>query len=885
MNSFAPWHSVGVIQTLKKLKTTSRGLFEREATKRLEHFGPNVVGVETHIPSFWRVVVRQWRNPFLLTVMIVSGIAWAMQYSSLALAFFILFIMYTIMGVMVDERQISVVTFLRSIIHSLSLIKRLQKPQSGAISQLRPISEVVPGDIVLLSTGDTVPADGRLLQSVDLQVDESMLTGESTPQEKQIKTLPATTSLLSRTNMVFSQSMVTRGNAMVAITATGKQTVVGSIGVEQYNIVKPATPLSQDLKRFYRGVMIAAACFTLGLFSIGLARGIAMRDLFPLIIIVSVAIIPQWLLSAVTVSFAEAARRLAGMGTMIKIPSSTDTLGRVTTLCIDKTATLTQGALSVESIIMSSGTVVPTSGLLFSHSTLDAQELWKAIILCNDARESTVMSRGRERTTFVGDSTDCAIAGTGNSVGIRREVLEKKFPRIRVFPFTTNTKWMSTIHMLRGSKPSFRLYCKGAPERVVELCSHRFDGALVKKFTPFDRSQVLHYIQRYSLQGYRVLGVARATYTSRARLPVTSSELDHLTWLGLVLLADPIRPESRLCIDELSRLGLRIVLVTGDHPVTAAMVGTALGLPSDRTILGSEVDRMNDGELSAAVNDASIFARIEPRGKERIVKALQRQGHVVAMTGDGINDAFALKHSDIGIAVANATDVAREAADIIVTSENLFSIHAALREGRRVVACIQVMVSFSLATMAAIATVLLGSLLFVTPQLLTPLHIVWLTLVVYLFPLLALLTDRELPYRFSTQSIGSARRTLVSVVIGVVLGMITLFVPLFRLPQPVDIVGIRTTVWMALSLLPLGLLLGGVSGRWARKNLRSHLSVALAIGLVSGLQFLTITDPWLRSVFDVERISLWNALAVMGGVGVMVAVRMIVEQIEQEALV
>jgi len=884
MNSFAPWHSIGIAQTLKKLRTTSQGLLEREAAKRLEQVGPNIIFEKKPPPKFWRVVVSQWRNPVLLVVLSVAVIAGAVGSTVLALTFAFLFLLHTIIGAAFEERQLSIQEFLRGVARSLSLVKRLQGPHKGAVSQLRPMTQVVPGDIVVLGTGDTVPADGRLLRSVDLQVDESMLTGESSPQEKQLKTLSAATGLLARTNMVFSQSMVTRGNAVVAVTATGRQTVVGSIGHEQQEVVKPVPPLVVDLKKLYRSIVLSAIGLAAIIFVVGLARAHALTELIGLVVVIAVAIIPQWLLSTVALSFAESSRRLAGMGTMIKKSSSTDTLGRVSALCIDKTATLTQGALAVESVVLSNGEMMDAASMTFSKAPDDVKELWKSIVLCNDARASMLAQRGTNRLKFVGDNTDCAIAQSASNHGLTRETTEKKNPRIRVFPFTTQTKWMATIHMDRGHASLFRLYAKGAPERMLEMCSSLLDDGVVRKFTSAQRAQSTHLIDRFATQGYRLLGVARTTYSARSRLPLTSNEVRDLTWVGLVLLSDPIRIESRLCLDELARMGIKILLVTGDHPITASTVARQLGLPVSQTVMGTDIEAYSVEELSQCVEYSAVFARIEPRQKERIVSALQRNGHVVAMTGDGINDAFALKHSDIGIAVANATDIAREAADMVVTSDNLFSMNAAIREGRRVFALIQTMLLFSLCTMSAMAVVVLAGLFFAKPIIIGPLHIVWLTMIVYLLPLLSLMSDRSTPVAAPASSVWTPRQVVSSVGSGIVLGLISLFITLFRSIGS-DLVMIRSTIWLSLSIVPLGLLVGGISGSWQRHNLRAHLIMAVATALVIGFQFLTITDPWLSTLFGVGTVSPWTMAAIAGGFVCVYAFRLVVQGSQHSVIV
>lgn len=874
MNSFAPWHSVGIAQTIKKLRTSSQGLLEREAAKRLEQVGPNIVFEKKSPPAFWRVVVSQWKNPLLLVVLLVAVIAAVVGSTMLSVTFAFLFFLHTIIGVVFEERQLSIQEFLRGIARSLSLVKRLQGPRKGAVSQLRPMTQVVPGDIVLLGTGDTVPADGRLLRSVDLQVDESMLTGESSPQEKQLKTLSPATSLLARTNMVFSQSMVTRGNAVVAVTATGRQTVVGSIGQEQQEVVKPVAPLVVDLKKLYRSIVLSAIILAVIVLVVGVARAHPLGQLVGLVVVIVVAIIPQWLLSTVALSFAEASRRLAGMGTMIKKSSSTDTLGRVSALCIDKTATLTQGALAVESVVLSNGEMMDATSMMLPKAPEDVKELWRAIVLCNDARASMLAGRGTSRLKFVGDNTDCAIAQSAAQHGLSREAVEKKNPRVRVFPFTTQTKWMATIHSDRARTTVWHLYAKGAPERVLEMCANSLIDGVARKLTSAQRSQIAHCIDRFATQGYRLLGVAKVTFPTRSRLPLTVNEVRDLTWVGLVLLSDPIRIESRLCLDELARMGLRILLVTGDHPITASTVARQLGLPASQIAMGTEIEAYSPEELAACVERTVVYARIEPRQKERIVSALQRNGHVVAMTGDGINDAFALKHSDIGIAVANATDIAREVADMVVTSENLFSMNAAIREGRRVFALIQTMLLFSLTTMSALAVVVLGGLFFASPIVIGPLHIVWLTMIIYLLPLLSLMSDRTTPVTSPRSSVWTRYQVVSSVGLGVFLGLIALLIALFR-SQGSDMVLIRSTIWLSLSVVPLGLLIGGISGSWSRKNIRSHCIVSSTILLVIFLQMLTMTDPWLRTLFGVQGVSPWTAAAIVGGFVGVFAMRMV----------
>lgn len=854
MNSFAPWHSLGVRNVFAKLKSGPNGLVEREAKRREGEFGPNVMFKPTPPPALWIVVAKKTVSPInIIFILVGAGILFGGGDQRIARVLLIAAALQTMIGVILDERYRYLQTFIRSVIRSLSVVKRLKAPRSRPEPQLRPIEQLVPGDVILVSGGDSVPADGRIVHATDFCVDESGLTGESFPQEKHAHALEASTSLLDRKNMVYSSSVVTRGKAMVAVTATGATTVMGAIGAgEGAHETHVPGHFAAETRPIFISLLCIGVLTSLFALAWGYSAGWSVSLLSELFLAIIIATTPQWFMAIRTLLASEVARRLIRMGTVIKNPQTAELLGRATVVCLDKTATLTQGALSVESLIDAQGRLYT-----YKNRSQAPELLWRAVVLANDA--NAVLSADKsQRTRWVGDTTDCAFAKSAYECGYEMVQLERDFPRLRSFPFDRQSKWMASVH--RDGK-GVALYVKGAPERVLELCSHRLrNDRKTETMTASHKTEITNRINQFAAEGMRVVGVAMKRYGGNAQAPTQRDAAQSLVWLGVFFLSDPIREDSRLCINEMRSYGLETIIVTGDHPENARMLTRALGWDSQEPVAGSVITQMTDEAIVEAVFRYRVFSRVEPQQKERIIQALQRKGHVVIMTGDGINDAFALKQADVGIAVANATDIARDAADIIIGSDNLFSIISVLRQGRWVTGLIRMMGLFTIFQSGVLASTILGSSIIGLSINLW--QVVWITLILSSLPALLLLSSdgASIVIRYPP-----ARKWIYGAM--ALMGLIggSAIIVLSQLSQIGELLSLRQQglIWTLAALGPLPFIMIPVS---ASRVGRQFVLIVILCVVAIAVQVLALYDPWLQQIFSVAPLGMngWVAVALFG---------------------
>ncbi len=869
MNSFAPWHSLGVRNVFTKLKSGPNGLVEREAKRREGEFGPNVMFKPTPPPPLWIVVARKIVSPInIIFIVVGAGIFVGGGDQRVARVLLVVGAIQTTIGVVLDERYRYLQTFIRSVVRSLSVVKRLKAPRSRSEPQLRPIEQLVPGDVILVSGGDSVPADGRIVHATDFCVDESGLTGESFPQIKHAHALEASTSLLDRKNMVYSSSVVTRGKAMVAVTATGTTTVMGAIGVTEgsHHAHVPGHFAAET-----RPVFVSLLCIAIFTSVVGVLWGFRMgwsaSLLGSTILAVAIVTTPQWFMAIRTLLASEVARRLIRMGTIIKYPQTAELLGRATVVCLDKTATLTQGALSVESIIDAQGAVYS-----YKNRSQAPELLWRAVVCANDANAIVSTDKSR-RTRWVGDTTDCAFAKSAHECGYEMARLEHDSPRLRSFPFDRQFKWMGSIH--RDGR-GVAVYVKGAPERVLELCTQRLrNDRKAETLTAAHTMDITKRINQSAAEGLRVVGVAMKRYGGIAGAPNQRDAVRGLIWLGAFFLSDPIREDSRLCINEMHSYGLETIIVTGDHPENARMLTRALGWDSQEPVAGSAITQMTDEAIVDAVFRYRVFSRVEPQQKERIVQALQRKGHVVVMTGDGINDAYALKQADVGIAVANATDIARDAADIIIGSDNLFSIISVLRQGRWVTGLIRIMGLFTVFQSGILAATIIGGA--VTGRSMNLWQVIWITVLMSSLPAVLLLFSNGASIIIQYPPDRKWMYVLIAVT-GLMAGSVIMLVS--QVPQITELSSLHQQglIWTLSALGPLAFIMIPVSTARVGRQL---VLIVILCALAVALQTLALHDPWLQQIFSVAPLSVngWVTVAVFAIFAV--SVRWIITQTQR----
>jgi Ca2+-transporting ATPase len=716
-----PWHVQAPVAILELLGVDPRsGLDPEEARKRLTAFGHNRIR-DIGRPNPFRIIANQFRD-FTIWVLIASAfIAGFLGEPQDIAAILAIVLLNGALGFAQEFRAEKAIAALKSLAIPHAAVRR-----GGSRTDV-PTSELVPGDIVWIEAGNRVPADLRLLELTKLEIDESPLTGESRPVGKVSETLDEPELFLGdRRNMAFTGTLVTNGHGLGVVVATGMETELGRIASLLHVRVDRRTPLESHLDRFGREISLGVLGLCAILFFVGIARHEKPIPMFLTALSLAVAAIPEALPVVVKITLSLGARKMARNNVLVRALSAVETLGSVTTICTDKTGTLTQNRMNAGLIIPFDGEGVRKSQVIMAH-------LFEAMALNNDV---SVERNG----TLKGDPTEIALLVAAGKSGFPKDRTEANMPRIAEIPFSTDRNRMSTIH----ERPEGRiLFSKGAPERILEVCN---DPKL--ESSKDTRDAILGEVRRMASDGLRVLAFAYTDTPETIRRILDSGKEENLTFLGLVGLEDPPRPEAADAVRTCREAGIRVVMITGDHPETAGSIARRLGIldgsENDILLTGKELERLSMDEYETCVQDIRVYARVSPEEKLKIVTALKNRGECVAMTGDGINDAPALQRSDIGIAMGlSGTDVAREASHMILLDDNFASIVSAVKEGRRIYDNIRKFVRYVLTGNAGeIGTILLAPVLGL-PMPLLPIQILWVNLVTDGLPGIALAVEPE----------------------------------------------------------------------------------------------------------------------------------------------
>ena len=709
------WHSQPIKQLLKDLDSRTEGLSEKEAAKRLESVGPNELESPPR-PSLLFRVLGQLKDPMILVLLAAAALSLAVSGGEDWLDGVIILIIVLVNGVISitqeDHAQ-----------QALEELRRMSSPMAQVLRNGKPLkvpaANLVPGDVILLEAGDQVPADARILVCSRLQADESAMTGESVPVEKENRdSLPEDTPLGDQCNMLLSGSLITAGRGSALVVATGMDTQMGRIANLLLENKERDTPLQRKMAEISKSLSFLCLSVCAVMFGVGLIQGKDMLEMFLTAVSLAVAAIPEGLPAIVTIVLALGVQRMAARGAIVKKLPAVETLGCASVICSDKTGTLTQNKMTVQQLW------TPPGG--------KRREALVAGCLCSDAR----LEWKAGAPTAVGDPTEAAlvVAAAREGVDQNKEVQER--PRTADLPFDSNRKLMSTLHPKEGG--GWTVFVKGAPDVLLDRCVAGPNGPL----SHGDRQRVLAANEEMAQKALRVIAVARRELNLLPpNLEPRAVESD-LTFLGLFGLMDPPRPEVRSAVEVCHRAGVRPVMITGDHRSTACAVAKELDIlgPGDWTVTGGELDFMPQEVLEEDIEKFAVFARVSPEHKMRIVKAWQKKGHVVAMTGDGVNDAPALKAADIGCAMGRAgTDVAKGAAHMILTDDNFSTIVSAVEEGRGIYANIKKAIHYLLScNIGEIFTIFAATLMDFGQMPLVPVQLLWLNLVTDSLPALAL---------------------------------------------------------------------------------------------------------------------------------------------------
>ncbi len=876
MNEWYKLHPHDVVQTLGT--DEAAGLSADEAARRLQEYGPNEL-IERGKKSRWLILLDQFKGVMVIVLIVAALISFALHEYMDAIVILAIVVLNAILGYTQESRAEEAIAALKKL-----AVPHVRVRRDSHI--LEPFAtELVPGDIVLLEAGNVVPADGRLINTANLQVQEAALTGESTTVQKETPAMPGKDATLGdRRNMVYMGTVATYGRGAFVVTETGMNTELGKIAEMLQAVKRVPTPLERRLDRLGRVLAVLGLAVVVVVILLGLLRGEEFELVLLTGISMAVAVVPEGLTAVLTVGLALGSQRLLKRNTLVRRLTAVETLGSVTVICSDKTGTLTQNRMTVTILDVAGKKHTIDTLPEVPTNTLDAEEdpnieppdrsmvlLLKAMTLCTDA---ILQSDGSPELQAVGDPTETALVIAAAEVGLDKQELEARWPRVAEAPFTSERKRMTTIHQpavgpqdstVPWRQSPYVVISKGAVDALLDISTSLWLG---DRAVPLDEDyyqRIVNANEELAQQGQRVLGVA---FRPLDLLPAEGDEEKleaELTFIGLIGMVDPPRPEVKVAVATATEAGIRSVMITGDHPLTAIFIARELGIAGDddRYMTGAQLAETSIEDLKNVIDDVPVYARVSPEHKLNIVTALQEKGQVVAMTGDGVNDAPALKKADIGVAMGiTGTDVSKEAADMVLLDDNFATIVAAVEEGRTIYDNIRKFIAYILSSNAGEIIVVLTAPFLGMPLPLLPIQILWVNLVTDGVPGLALTIEpgekgnmKRPPFR-PTESVFSRGIGSRILWVGVLLGLVSLLVGYaFWLDDPDS--PWQTIVFTTLTMSQLGNALALRSNRESvfRIGLTSNMAMLGAVIVTFVLQLLIVYIPFFQNIFNTEALT------------------------------
>ena len=846
-----PWHALKFELVLQDLKTNVDGLSLAEAQKRLARDGVNGLSRE-HFLLGWRLLLRQFISPLLLLLLAAAGVSLWLGEVTDATVIVAVVVLNAVIGFLQEAKANRALERLRDLVVPRVFVRR-----QGIVTEISSL-EVVRGDVLVFHAGDRIVADARLVEARDLEIIEATLTGESLPVLKQVAPQDEKIPLAERTNLVFAGTSVAAGRGVAVVVATGMHTHLGQISELVHSTPDTQTPLQEEFRRLSLFMLVGALGIVLILFGVGIATGRAVFEMVQMSVALAVAVVPEGLPVALTVILAVGGERLLKRRALVRRLVAAETLGSVSVICSDKTGTLTQGSMEVHEFVLPSGPVrMATLGKIEGAQAM--VRLMEYSMLCNDA--AVEENRGVTARVIHGSPTERALMEAGVRAGVAIQGLQKRYPRVAEFPFNSTRKYGATLH--EGNGHSI-LIVMGAPEKILSGCGRwqeegKSEVLTVERRHTFEREAV-----RMAERGLRVIALGSRPESNN--IHQIADPLRGLVFCGLIGLQDPLRPEAAAQVEKARRAGIRTIIVTGDHPSTAFTIGKEAGIITDKAELavGSEMDAWDDKELERRVAYLRVFARTEPKHKIRIVQALRRRGEVVAMTGDGINDAPALKAADVGVALGSGTEVSKESADLVLLDNNLATVVAAIEQGRVIFDNLRKSVVYLLSDSFTEVVLIGGALMLGLPLPLLPLQILWINLVAHALPTIALTVEpgeadvmRRRP-RPRHEPVLNRDMLLIIFVIGLVTDLVLFGVFLWLLNIIPDINTVRSILFLATgvdSLFYVFAIKNFHQPFWRTNPFSNHWLIGgVLVGFVALLAAMSI--PWLQTLFELTPISL-----------------------------
>lgn len=856
------FYTLSVDETLQQLDTHHHGLTPHEAKRRLGYYGLNRLPEESLQP-WWKLLVAQLTSPLIYILLVAAVVSLVMQERVDAVVILIAVCIQVIVGFIQEFKAQQSLVALKQVI---TLQVRVRREGSEHVINA---TELVPGDIVLLQAGDKIPADGRILECGEFEVNESALTGESEPVNKTHKKIDSTdTSLADRTNLVFAGTVATKGSALVAITHTGGYTEIGHIAQMLKDIKDEPTPLQRQLSDFSKKVSVLVVCIAVIIFLTGYFSGNHLVETFTVAVAVAVSAIPEGLAIAVTIILAVGMQRILKRKALVRQLVAAETLGSTNVICTDKTGTLTEGNMQVTEIVTwESNFAVDGQKHTLTDAAKDVVFAQRVGLLCNDAK---IDNSGDEISEYVisGNLTERALLFAAMQAGWHYDTVNKEAPRIDTVPFDSSIKYMATLHREAQGRT---LYVKGAPEIISGKCTKILAAGKAIAYTPEKKEQFDKKFIALSRKGLRI--IALAYKIAHHANTVAEAGLDDLILIGYIGIRDPLRPEAKRTVELCQRAGIQIVMITGDHKLTAQAVAQELGLKclAHNIMEGHELDQLSQHELNKRVIDITVYARVTPEHKLRIVQAWQANGMVVAMTGDGINDSPAIKAADIGVALGSGTDVAKETANLVILDNNFSTIVAAVEEGRGIFDNIKKTVLYLLSDSFSEVIIITGSIILGLPVPLVAAQILWINIVNDSFPSLAMTQEPKEPEIMSESPRGHKNTILTHevkwliVIVSFVTGLLNLAVFYYLYHQWGDVQPVRTIIFASFGIDSLIFMFSLRSLRKMMYHMNPisnpWLVGALFLGILA--QLIPIYVPWLQPYFHTVSLG-WSDWGIVG---------------------
>jgi len=729
------YYNYSVNKVLDEFKTSSKGLSQQEAEKRLEKYGLNEIKEKKKISPF-QIFFNQFKSPLIYILLFAIIITLLIGEYTDSVIISIIVVVNAVLGFAQEYKAEKSIEALKKLTSLKAIVLR-----DGNKKRILA-KELVPGDIIRLEEGEKIPADARLIEVISLETHESALTGESTPIAKEINFIKGKKSIAEQSNMIFSGTVITRGRGKAIVVRTGMKTEIGKIAEMMQSEKEKQTPLQLTLAKFGKLLGIAVIIVSIIVFLTGILRGNEVIEMFKAAIALAVAAIPEGLPAVVTITLALGVTRLVRKNALVRKLHSVETLGCTNVICTDKTGTLTKDEMTVKQLFVNNKLIEVTGqgyskkGVFLDSTLNDYEFLLRVSALCNNASISN--------KEIFGDPTEIALLVCAAKATFFRENLEQDFPRIHELPFDSERKMMTTIHKNKGREIAF---VKGAPKQIIDNCSFYYDNGNIIKLTNSKKEEFLEKNREMASKALRVLAMAFRELPKKTKYSTKAVEKD-LIFVGFTGMIDTPRAEIKDAIELCRKAGIRVIMLTGDQRTTAKAIGIQIGLidKDDKVITGMDIMGLSEMEFDNLVKEVNIFARISPSDKIKIVDSLKKYGNVVAMTGDGVNDAPALKKADIGIAMGiTGTDVSKEASDMILLDDNFASIVNAVEEGRGIYDNIKKFVEYLLSSNLGEILVIFVAILIGMPLPLIAIHILWINLATDGLPALALSVDPAEP--------------------------------------------------------------------------------------------------------------------------------------------